>query len=764
MFRLVKKPIHNFLNLVKKSKVLKNFLLFSLLFFLIFLYFWTKPVSKFEGTIKVYDRNEKLLYESSSKLGHQEYANLEDISIELQQAVVLTEDERFYQHAGVDLIAVGRAIKQNIEAQKVVSGASTIPQQLARFTIISPHQIPKTTLIRKIRESLIAIRLSLTNSKQKILEDYLNTMHFGRQTYGVQAASKVYFDKNVSELSLAQSALLTAMIANPSRFDPINFPANAKERRDRILKEMYEKKLIDEERFNRALEEDLPTQISEYEFIAPHAVEMAIAKLEELGIKENQGLSIYTTIDVNWYQLVRKIAKHQIDTVGYQHDLTNASVVVIENQTGNILTLVGGIDYFNEEIFGQNNMAITLRQPGSAMKPVTYATAFEHGIATPATVIEDIEKVYLTKDGEGFIPHNYDGRYRGPVLVRESLASSYNLPAVEMLERVGIENFLDLSHRMGISSMQETDRYDLALTLGGGEVTLLELTNLYATFAREGNYKNTTLVTAIKTNNDKVLYQAPDQQETKVLSEETVYLITDILSDWHARIPTFGQKNPLLLSQPAAVKTGTTTDWHDNWTIGYTKDYTVGVWVGNADNHEMRDISGVTGAAPIWNDVFENLLQFESYTEFVKPENIIEVEICAWDGLLPTANCSDKYKEIFIQGTQPIEYSQLTVKPQYQINDDLVQIVSPRQGTVYEIGAVENEAIVFELAKNTSIIDSTWILDGQTLSNEHCNFNSCSWQPTLGEHQLQAEVQMEDGSLLITERIKFTVKDYKENW
>jgi len=732
---------------------------------IIFLYLWTDPTPNIKGTIKIYDNNDALLYESSTGVGHQEFTSIDKIPKELKDAVILTEDKRFWYHAGVDPQAIARAIFQNIQKGEIVSGASTIPQQVVRFSVISPQKSPKLSLVRKTREILMAVRLSYTTPKEKVLERYLNVMHFGRDIYGIGAASRVYFGKDIESISLAQSALLAGMIANPSKYDPINNPENSNTRRNSILEKMFEEKLIDSERLERAKAEELPSSIYEPSLIAPHAVRMVLDELKQLNVSSAGGISAYTTIDSGWYELIKNIAKRHVEALRLKHDLTNAAVVVLENGSGNILAILGSIDYFNEEIQGQNNMALALRQPGSAMKPVTYASAFEKGIATPATAIEDIPKVYTTKKGEGFLPNNYDGRYRGIVLAREALASSYNLPAVEMLSRVGIESFLDLSHKMGLGSMQRVEKYDLALTLGGGEVNLLELSNLYATFARGGIYIPTRLIKKVENDDGKVIFETEKIEQKRVLDEKVAWLITDILKDKRARIPTFGEKNPLVLSVPAAVKTGTTTDWHDNWTIGYTKDFTVGVWVGNADNHPMRNISGITGAAPIWNQTFEQIIKFNKVGSFIEPEGLRRVEICTWDGLLPTNTCTQRYAELFIPGTEPTSYTTLTARPEY-FEGYAVQIISPLMNRVYEIGVKENESIVFELTPNKDLISVLWELDGKKLDEGDCGgfVRNCRWTPKLGEHILKSSVEVTGKGKIDLTPVHFTVLEYKEDW
>ncbi|MBI4130312.1 penicillin-binding protein 1C [Candidatus Roizmanbacteria bacterium] len=739
---------------MKKRKVL--FLVLLILLGVAFEY-WTDPTPQTGGTVKIYDRAGELLFESAGTVGHREYVSIDDISKDLQQSVVLTEDERFWSHFGVDLLALGRALVQNISSRTVVSGASTIPQQIVRFTVISPQSPPKVSVIRKLREMLMAVRLSLTTQKEQILERYLNVMHFGRETYGVQSASRLYFGKDASNVSLAESALLAGMIANPSKYDPLNNTETVLERRNDILARLLAKKIIDQERYERAVSEEIPRTLYEPTLIAPHIGEMVADYLMEQKIPITRGIRVFTTIDRHWYEKVLAIARRHVSLLSQKHDMTNAAVVVLENKTGNVLTLIGSINYFDDTIGGKNNMATAVRQPGSALKPVTYAAAFQKRLATPATVIDDNPKVYMTGRGEGFTPHNYDGRYRGPVLVREALASSYNLPAVEMIDRVGVDSFLDLAHQMGITSMNESDRYDLALTLGGGEVSLIELTNVYATLAHGGVWMPYQFISRIETDTGKeLLVNSIAAKDTRrVLDAQVAYLITDILSDPKARIPTFGEKNPLLLSKPAAVKTGTTTDWHDNWTIGYTKDFTVGVWVGNADNHPMRDISGITGAAPIWNQVMEELLTFSNYYPFVKPEGLIEEEICAWDGLLPGTSCSEQYDELFIEGTQPKEVTTLTSRP-FTLTTN-VHIITPRAGAIYEYSTSYTENLVFELSSNSVVHTIIWMVDGNKIPTN-------VWIPTEGRHQVTALATTLTGETVSISPVQFEVVAYKKGW
>lgn len=731
-----------------------------------FIWFWTDPKPNISGTIKIYDRKGRMIFESAGGIGKSEPLEFSDMPDSLKFAAVAVEDRRFWKHHGIDPAAMLRALSTNIRSGRVVSGGSTIPQQLVRFTVIRPYSSAPLTVMRKFREILMAIRLTASLPKEEILERYLNAMHFGRQAYGVGAASRLYFGKDARQLSLAQSAMLAGMIANPTRYDPILHPEEARERRNFVLSNMRNLAMVGEEEYIRAIEEEMPVNVNQPEITAPHVAQMVLSQLDSLNLSGTSGLRVFSTIDLDWYHLALLIAQNQVKILKEKHNLSNAAVVIIENETGEIRALVGSVDYFSEEIEGQNNMALALRQPGSAMKPVTYAVALKERIATAATLIEDVPKVFPTRDGEGFLPHNYDGLYRGPVLLREALASSYNMPAVEMLSRVGIEAFLNLAHDMGITSMQDSDRYDLALTLGGGEVNLLELTNLFATFSRNGEWLPTRLIDHIETDDGRIVYRSEMPKPRKVLEPEVAFLITDILSDSKARIPTFGERSPLVLSSPAAVKTGTTTDWHDNWTVGYTPKYTVGIWVGNADNTPMRELSGVTGAAPIWHLIFEEILKFDTSGGFRVPLGIVEKEVCAWDGLLPTAACSERYIEKFIVGTEPSGYTTLSEEPKNPDLGERIQIINPKQGAVFEVSGQGQERIVFELSPSSKLGDVVWELDGKIMSEVDCEAKTfeCRWEPVLGEHRLSAVVTFKGGGRLALSGVRFRVVGYKEGW
>lgn len=803
------------------KRIIKKRTYIFTIFSLITIYFWTYPNFNQSGTIKIWDRNNTLLYESAGSVGNKIPITYGRLPKHLINAVVASEDESFWRNPGVDFKAIARSTFINTKERRIVSGASTITQQLARVSIISPQQLQSRSIFRKIREILIALRLTASYSKKDILTRYFNQMYFGNLAYGIQAASSTYFDKDVNQLSLAESAFLVGLLSSPDRRNPFKNLKEAKEEQAQVLDLMVKDGFISKEKAMDAKKEELFISKKKTNIKAPHFVHYILQEIDTLGIKNDQGINVYTTLDYPTFTLSEDIAKLWVDKLKNQHDLSNASLVLLKNDTGEIIDMLGGIDYFDATHAGQVNMTTAFRQPGSALKPVTYTATFMQGY-TPASLIYDIKKVYKTKKGEGFTPNNYDGRYHGLVLAREALASSLNLPAVEMLNRIGINSFLKVARDLGITTFTEEDRYDLSLTLGGGEIKLLELSNVFASFARAGEYKAPFAIQKIVTDNGKNLYEHIDKEGIQVLGQngkQVAYLISNILSDPKARIPGFSEKNPLVLSHPAAVKTGTTTDWHDNWTVGYTSSYTVGVWVGNNDNHAMRDITGVVGAAPIWNQFFEEFLKGKPTEQFNRPDRIKEAEICNISGKLPDALCTERGTEVFIEGTEPKEvsypykkvkidsrnyllasdscsknyveekifidypsevytwaledgqeviprqFSPLCNSEQQAYGQPFLEITYPREKTVFESAPflLSNQAAVFEVNVSPNINKVLWSVDGKLLK-EATNFPfDASWKPQVGKHTIIATGITSAGDRIKSNEVHISVVEYQGN-
>jgi 1A family penicillin-binding protein len=619
---------------------------------------------------KVYDRYGRLLFEMPPPYsGFHSPVPLDEMPESLRQAIVATEDAHFYENPGVDLPAILRSAWWNLRSGRIVSGASTITQQLARNLLMSPEERYDQSYTRKLREAILAWRITHHYSKDEILALYLNEIYFGNLAYGVEAAAQTHFGKHVRDLDLAECALLAGLPQSPPMYNPFENLDAAKKRQAVVLGLMVDQGYITADQARQAGQEKLYFASTPFDIRAPHFVMYVRGLLEEeLGLErlEQGGLSIYTTLDLDLNETARDVVRYRLERLaacnGQQtncppggHNVRNAALVALDPQTGEILAMLGSPDYFLARIDGAVNGTTALRQPGSSIKPITYAAAFESGKLTPASMMLDVRTSFVTKEGASYVPLNYDLQFRGPVLLREALASSYNLIAVKVLDTIGIETMTNLARRLGITTFDDPERLGLAVTLGGGEVRLLEETAAYAAFANGGHTVQPVAVLRVEDAEGHVLWSQELQLGDAVLDERVAYLISNILSDNTARIPSFGEESVLKLTRPAAVKTGTTTDFRDNWTVGYTPDLVVGVWAGNADSEPMREISGVSGAAPIWHDFMEAALKGTPVHDFRQPDGLVEVEVCALSGQLPGPDCPHRVKELFLAGTEPTQ-------------------------------------------------------------------------------------------------------------
>jgi membrane peptidoglycan carboxypeptidase len=491
-------------------------------------------------------------------------------------------------------------------------------------------------------------------SKEEILETYLNRADFGNLAYGIEAASRTYFAKSARDLDLAEAALLAGLLQGPSVHDPLRDLAGAKERQAVVLRLMVEAGYIDGDEAAAAQAETLDLNRTPHPMQAPHFVAWVLQQLPSLvgdDTLARSGLRVYTSLDLTLQTAAEASLAWQTSRLE-ERNVSSGAVVALDPVSGHVLAMAGSVDYFETET-GAVNGALAERQPGSAIKPVVYAAALEKGYS-PASPLLDIPTSLQTRQGEVYSPHNYDLTFHGVVPLREALASSYNVPAVRLLEAVGIEEAVALGRDLGLTSFRDPDDYDLSLTLGGGEVRLLDLSAAYGAFASGGLRVEPVAVVRVEDAEGRTLYEAPSAPGPRVLSAETAYLISDILADNAARAPAFGVNSALRLAHPAAVKTGTTTDFRDNWTVGYTPDLVVGVWVGNPDGSAMRDVSGVDGAAPVWRDVMLAGLKHRPERRFDPPPGIERVEVCLPSGLLPTSECRRRRVELFAAGTAPV--------------------------------------------------------------------------------------------------------------
>ncbi len=617
---------------------------------------------------RLLDRHGRVLYEiSDPHQGRHTPIKFDDIPAACREATIATEDANYYAHPGVDVTGIARALWINLQGGEVLSGGSTITQQLARNLLLSPDERIQRTLTRKLRESILAWRMTQHFSKDDILALYLNEAYYGNLAIGLEAAAQVYFGKSAGELDLAECALLAGLPQSTALYDPLTNLAAAKQRQAVVLDLMAKQGYVTPERAELAKAEDLQFAAAPFPIEAPHFVAYVRQWLEDrYGLEAiyTQGLVVTTTLDLDWQTAAQSIARRQIAELQQDKpdqpgkNVNNAAVVAIDPRSGEVLVMLGSPDYFDKQIDGAVNAAIALRQPGSSIKPITYAAAFDPQAPaplTPASMILDVRSSFPTKEGDPYVPKNYDRLYHGPVSAREALASSYNIPAVKVLQHVGLDRMIALARALGISTFGQPDRYGLSLTLGGGEVRLLDMALAYSAFANGGLKVDPVAVLQVGDAQGRVLYRQTPQPGQRVLDPRVAYLITSILGDNTARAPAFGEYSVLRLNRPAAAKTGTTTDWRDNWTIGYTPDLVTGVWVGNADNKPMERVSGIAGAGPIWHDFMQEALKGQPVQDFARPAGLIDHEVCATSGLLPTPYCPYTKREVFIAGTQPTQ-------------------------------------------------------------------------------------------------------------
>ncbi len=608
---------------------------------------------------KIFDRNGALLYTMYTGR-NQTLIPLNEIPKTLQQATIAIEDRNFYRHGAIDIQGIARAAWVNFRGERV-EGGSTITQQLVKSSLLTPEQ----TIERKVKEIILSFIVEAIYSKDKILEMYLNQVAFGGTAYGVDAASHVYFDKKPSELTLAEAAFIAGLPQAPSRYSPFgSHPEEGKKRQEAVLRAMQEEEYITEDQKREALQEGLEFSEIRDEILAPHFVfyikDLLTQKYGEKMIEQG-GLSITTSLDLN----VQKIVDDAIATEGAalsERNWYNAAAVVSNPGTGEILAMAGSRDYFDRERDGNVNVAIAKRQPGSSIKPINYATGLINKYTTATPFVDD--RICFPSASGQYCPRNYDGTFHGVVQMRESLANSYNIPAVKMLQLNTVSDMIQVAKDMGISSFTDNpERYGLSLTLGGGEVTMLQMTEAFGVFANYGYRIPLQPILKIEDAKGKIVeeYNAPKSPMAgnKVIPEGVAFIISHILQDNAARTPAFGANSPLRIPDyPVSVKTGTTNDYRDNWTVGYTPSFVATVWVGNNDNTPLRGVSsGITGAAPIWNDIMTTLLNGTDPEDLKQPESVITAIICSDSGLRPQPEgsayrCPTK-QEYFLEGTVP---------------------------------------------------------------------------------------------------------------
>jgi len=584
-------------------------------------------------SLRIEDRRGQLLREVlSDSEGRARWLPLADIPSDLVAATLCSEDRRFYRHPGLDPLAVLRAVVQNIRARRIVSGGSTITQQLARA--LEPR---RRSLLGKLGEAWTALRLEIWMTKDEIIEQYLNRIPYGNQTFGIEAAARLYFGKPADHLSLAESAFLAVLPRAPTAMDPYRREARAVRAQRALIQRMEHDGFVTPEEARRALNEPLRLVPANRQFRAPHFCDWLLAELP-ISLRHH-ARTLRTTIDAELEaEIERRLAKH-VQRLE-QERISQAACVVLDARTGEILAMAGSRDFFAENDDGQVNGATALRQPGSSLKPFTYALAMERRLAAPATVIADIE-TRLTTEGGLFQPVNYDRDYHGPVRLRQALACSYNVPAVRVAALLGTPALLDLLRQLGFDHLTQTPtHYGLGLTLGNGEVQLLENVRAYSSLASGGVLKSARAVHDIRGPDGRVIEQGVLPPDRRIFSPEVSFMIGDILADPVARMPAFGRDNLLELPFWCAVKTGTTKDYRDNWTLGYTPEFCAGVWAGNFDGSPSKSISGAVGAAPLLHDVFMLLYDRRpAPAPPTPPPGLERRSVCLLSGEQPTEIC-----------------------------------------------------------------------------------------------------------------------------
>ncbi len=610
------------------------------------------PVERLDSSevesLRVVDRRGALLREVlSTRAGRSRRVDLEQISPWVAKCLINTEDRRFYRHRGIDAFALLRAAWQNAAHRRIISGGSTLNQQLIRQIYALP---PRP--FGKLFEMWLALRLDRSRGKKEILEQYLNRVPFGNQTFGIAAASEIYFGKPAAHLTLAEAAFLAGLPQAPSAYDPFRHFQRARARQKRVLHGLWQNGAIDSLQWAAAAGESLQIAARPKNFLAPHACDLALELAPNISssvISSSARKILRLTLDGHLQNEVEKILRSNLQLLAAAN-VTNGAALVIDNHSGEILAWVGSEDYFDDAHQGQVNGVLALRQPGSALKPFTYGIALEHGY-TAASILPDIPTHAPVFAGGGdFTPTNYDGRFHGPVRLRTALACSYNVPVVRVLETFGAELLWQRLRRAGFSSLKKSaQHYGLGLTLGNGEVSLLELTRGYLALQNQGQVKNLRLFA--ETNLPALAAVSAEQ----IFPPEISFLVGDILRDDAARKPAFGEGSVLDLPFPCAVKTGTTKDFRDNWTVGFTSEYTVGVWVGNFDGEAMNKISGVSGAGPIFREIMMILHREFSPDPIARPAPLHTLAICTASGQLPNEFCPNQMTELFLPDTQPAE-------------------------------------------------------------------------------------------------------------
>lgn len=620
---------------------------------------------------KIYDRHGEQLYEVfDPQFGRRTTVPLKEVSPYLVQATIATEDATFYENQGINIRGITRAAWNAMTTKEITQGGSSITQQLVKNVLIPEEERTQLSVVRKLKEAILALELTRRHSKGEILEFYLNEINYGNLSYGIEAAAGSYFGKSARELDLAESAMLAGIPQAPGRFSPLTNPDDARRRQHQVLDLMVRQEFITEAEAEQAREKELEFKAANFAIRAPHFVMYVRELISEKYGKAlySGGLKITTSLDMNLQVLGEDVVREQVAITSRSLNGRNGSLVAIDPRTGEILAMVGSVDYFDASIDGQVNVANSERQPGSAFKPFTYLTAFMKGWS-PATMVVD-EPVTLNDVGNRtYVVQNVDKTYKGPVAVRDALANSMNVPAIKAIQFAGVNETINTAHQMGITGLNLEGWYGPALTLGGGEVKPLDMAYAYGVFANNGvmagepvpserrqpGHRTLDPVAILKVEdaNGKVLEEFEAPAKKQVIPADYAYLITNILSDNSARAPLFG--NRLQIGRPAAVKTGTTENQKDFWTVGYTPELSVAVWIGNTRGQELSSGLSSSTTGPIWEKYMSRALVHTPASSFQRPAGVVTATVCLPSGKLAGDICPRRTTELFAGGKAPTE-------------------------------------------------------------------------------------------------------------
>ncbi|PIR58832.1 MAG: penicillin-binding protein [Candidatus Pacebacteria bacterium CG10_big_fil_rev_8_21_14_0_10_56_10] len=628
----------------------------------------------FAVSTQIFDRHGTLLFEI--------FADQNRIPIELQdlpphvlQATIAIEDRRFYRHFGFDIIGISRALRNNLGGGQNLEGGSTITQQLVKNALLTSER----SVQRKIKEAILSVMTEAIYSKDDILEMYLNYISYGGTAVGVEAAAQRYFDKPARDLTVAEAALLAGLPQAPSRYSPFaSDPTAAKIRQRQVLRRMVEDGYLTGTEAETARAELLEYALTQNDIKAPHFVfYVRDLLIDEFGLEtvEKGGLRVTTTLDLELNNAAQASLSAQLDNL-VRHRVSNGAALITKPDTGEVLAMVGSKDYFDSANDGQVNVTLAERQPGSSIKPLMYATAFQQKVFNPGSVLLDIPTCFEITAQPEYCPRNYDGNFRGPVSIRQALANSFNIPAVKVLSILGLRNFITQANQMGITSWEDPDNYGLSLTLGGGEVRMIDLAQAFGVLANQGVLVPINPILKIEDFRGNTIVEFDPQERRaeleiltqfhqdesegmsrRVMDRAPAYLTSHIMQDNTARQLAFGPRSELVIEdQIVSAKTGTTNDLKDNWTIGFTPEFLVATWVGNNDGTPMNQslVSGVTGAAPIWNDIISMVLAGREPVWQEKPRDVASAEVCA-HGFPPRGgdDCQTRYTELYWQESHP---------------------------------------------------------------------------------------------------------------